>query len=205
MRHALGRISILLSVLYATPAAAQGNSPPPPAPRVVQLPDTMGADFSIADSATATSRPDDYDFLVGMWEFTFQQRRPDGLFNPPVSGHWVFGRKNAGGAMIEDHWRVDQPDLAYDDGTWTYRTFNPRRHLWEMQGVNTAIGAWQPGLMWTDGDSRLVIEHYGTVIVRFRYFAIEPRHFLWRADQSSDGGRTWIRDWWTMDVRRIAR
>ncbi len=175
------------------------------ASRAVQLPDTMGADFSIADSASATSGPDDFDFLIGVWQFDFQQRRQDGTFNPPFPGHWVFDRKDADGAMIEDHWRADQPDRTYDAGTWTYRTFNPARKLWEMQGVNTASGAWQPGLMWRDGDSRLVIEHYGDTIMRFRYFAIEPDHFLWRADQSTDGGRSWFRDWWTMDVRRVAR
>ena len=43
-----------------------------------------------------------------------------------------------------------------------------------MRGINTNVGAWQPGLMWTAGDSRLLTEWYGSMLVRFRYFAIQP-------------------------------
>ena len=196
--------TVFLALLSAGSLSAQGRNVPPAAPRAIPLPDTMGANFSIADSATASSKPEDFDFLVGMWEFTFQQRRPDGTFNPPFKGHWVFDRKRANGAMIEDHWRSDAPAQTWDSGTWTYRTYNPQRKLWEMQGVNTAAGAWLPGLMWSDSTSRLLIQHYGSTIIRFRYFAIEPNRFLWRADQSADGGKTWVRDWWTMEVKRIA-
>jgi hypothetical protein len=199
-------VTVFLMGLSAGSVAGQrGGTPPPPSARTVQLPDTLGANFSIADSATATSQPEDFDFLIGVWHFTFQQRRPDGQFNAPFAGHWVFDRKRSNGAMIEDHWRADAPGQTYDSGTWTYRTFNPQRKLWEMMGVNTAGGAWAPGLMWSDSTSRYLVQHYGSTIVRFRYFAIEADHFLWRADQSTDGGKTWMRDWWTMDVKRIAK
>jgi hypothetical protein len=197
-------VVVLLLLTGSRSVAAQGGAPAA-APRSVPLPDTLGANFAIADSATGTSQPGDFDFLVGVWHFTFQQRRPDGQFNPAFKGHWVFERKNANGAMIEDHWRSDRPGETYDSGTWTYRTFNPQRKLWEMVGVNTQGGAWAPGLMWSDSTSRYLIQHYGPTLVRFRYFAIEPDRFLWRADQSTDGGKTWIRDWWTMEVTRIAR
>jgi len=196
-------MTVVLLLAGARSVAAQGGLPA--GMRAVALPDTLGANFAIADSATATSRPEDFDFLVGVWHFTFQQRRADGGFNAPFTGHWVFAKKNASGAMIEDHWRPDSPGQTYDTGTWTYRTYNPQRRLWEMMGVNTTGGAWAPGLMWADGTSRYLIQRYGSAIVRFRYFAIEADHFLWRADRSEDGGRTWIRDWWTMDVTRVAR
>jgi hypothetical protein len=74
-----------------------------------------------------------------------------------------------------------------------------------MQGVNTNVGAWLPGLMWTDGDSRLLTEWYGPMLVRFRYFAIQPDSFLWRADATFDGGATWTKDYWTMEVHCISR
>ena len=166
----------------------------------------MGANFNVADSATAKSKADDFDFMVGVWVFKFQQRRPDGTFNPPFNGHWVFEKKRSSGALIEDHWRGDAPGQTWDDGTWSYRTYNSQRGIWEMVGMNTNVGTWLPGLMWRSGDDRLVTEWYGpNVLVRFRYFAIEPNHFLWRADRSTDSGKTWIRDWWTMDVTRISR
>jgi hypothetical protein len=74
-----------------------------------------------------------------------------------------------------------------------------------MQGINTKVGAWQSGLMWSAGADRLLTEWYGPMLVRFRYFAIEPTKFLWRADATFDRGATWIRDYWTMEVQRISR
>jgi hypothetical protein len=202
MRHAC--FAVLISIAIAAPAFAQDQAS---VPRAIQMPDTMGANFPVADTLTGTSGPADYDFLVGTWRFTFQARQRDGSFTPAFSGHWVFTKKQTGGkgVLLEDHWRPDDPMSTWDAGTWTYRAYNPERRLWEMQGVNTNVGAWLPGLMWTDGDSRLLTEWYGPMLVRFRYFAIQPDRFLWRADATFDGGATWTRDYWTMEVHRISR
>ena len=171
------RILALASLILAPPAIAQTTAS---VPRAIQLPDTMGANFPAADTLTGTSGPADYDFLVGAWSFTFQSRNRNGAFTPPFTGHWVFTKKQTGdqGVLLEDHWRPDDPSSTWEAGTWTYRAFNPARKLWEMEGINTARGAWQPGLMWTAGDSRLLTEWYGPMLVRFRYFAIQPDRFL---------------------------
>ncbi len=197
----------LVLLCVAAPAAPAWSQRPAPVARAIALPDTMGANFNVADTLHATSAPGDYDFLVGMWRFTFQPRQRDGSFLPPFTGHWVFTKKQTGGrgVLIEDHWRPDDASSTWDAGTWTYRAWNPTRRLWEMQGINTDLGAWQPGLMWSAGADRLLIEWYGPMLVRFRYFAIEGDHFLWRADASFDRGATWVRDYWTMDVTRISR
>ena len=202
MRHL--HLAALGSFIVAAPLFAQNAAT---APRAIALPDTMGANFNVADTLTGTSRPGDYDFLVGTWRFTFQARRQDGSFTPAFTGHWVFTRKQTGGqgVLLEDHWRPDDPSSTWDAGTWTYRAYNPERKLWEMQGINTNVGAWQPGLMWTDGESRVLTEWYGSMLVRFRYFAIQPDQFLWRADATFDRGKSWIRDYWTMEAHRIAR
>ena len=197
-------LASLLSILAAATAFAQDQAP---AARAIQLPDTMGANFTVTDTLTGRSEPEDYDFLLGVWAFTFQARNQDGSFSPPFTGHWVFSKKQTGGqgVLIEDHWRPDDAASTWDAGTWTYRSYNPERGIWEMQGINTRIGAFQPGLMWSAGDDRLLIEWYGPMLVRFRYFAIEPDRFLWRADATFDRGETWIRDYWTMETRRISR
>ncbi len=51
----------------------------------------------------------------------------------------------------------------------------------------------------------LLTEWYGEMLVRFRYFAIRPDSFLWRADATFDRGKTWVRDFWTMQAKRVAR
>lgn len=195
--------SVLLTLLVVARGSAQGTGA-----RVVPLPDTLGANVNVADSLTATSQPGDYDFLLGTWVFTFQGRNPqDGSFTTPFTGHWVVSKKETGGqgTLIEDHWRPDNAGATWDAGTWTYRAFNPQKKRWEMEGINTSNGAWQPGAMWSDGNDRVLIEWYGTMLVRFRYFAIEKDKFLWRADASIDHGKSWIRDYWTMEAHRVAR
>ena len=196
-------LAALISIVSSTPLVAQNEG----SVRAISLPDTLGANFAVTDTLTGRSGPADYDFLIGTWQFKFQARRRDGSFTPPFTGHWVFTKKETGGqgVLIEDHWRPDDAASTWEAGTWTYRAYNPERKMWEMEGVNTSAGAWQPGLMWSAGGDRLLIEWYGPMLVRLRYFAIEPDRFLWRADATFDRGKSWIRDYWTMEVHRISR
>ena len=173
--------------------------------REIPLPDTLGANFDIADTTTKHGSLADYDALLGFWEFRFQNRSDDGSFFPSFSGHWLFERR-PGGGLIEDRWRADNPTVEWGQSTYTYRTFDPARKLWEMVGTQSGGAEFATGLTWSDESNRYAVQRYGpTRIMRIRYFAIEPNHFLWRADQSTDGGRTWLRDKWTMDARRIGR
>ncbi|HEX4682737.1 MAG TPA: nuclear transport factor 2 family protein [Gemmatimonadaceae bacterium] len=179
-------------------------APPQPPEREIPLPDTLGAAFSIADSATKQGTAADYDAVVGVWEFRFQQRRPDGSFLPAFNGHWSFEKK-PGGMLIEDRWRGDNPAQPMDAGTYTFRSFDPRKKIWQLIGMTTGGGEFALGLTWTDGKDRFAIQHYGPAIMRIRYLAIEDNHFLWRADRTVDGGKTWQLDAWSMEAKRIAR
>ena len=175
--------------------------------RLIPLPDTLGANFSIADSARLTGTPEDYDAVLGVWHFSFQWRQPDGTFGASFTGHWTFRKRPGSRVVIEDQWRRDDADLPYDAGILTYRAYNPTRKLWEVQGTSTNNAEpWLPGVGWSDGGNRYLIQYYpGRTIIRFRYLAIEANRFLWRADMSPDGGVTWILDWWTMEVTRVGK
>ena len=197
------RSALALCALAASATLAAQN--PPGGPRVIQLPDTMGANFSVADSATAPGSAADFDFLVGLWEFRFQGRLPDGTFAPVFTGHWTAEKKRTPNGFIEDHWRGDSPKSSFASGTYTYRVFNPRRKIWEMQGVGSESGAWQPGLSWSDANNRYVIQHNGRSLLRIRYFNITDTSFMWRTDESHDAGVTWQRDFWTMTATRIGK
>lgn len=196
------KLSLVAVVALSGVVSAQTASAPA---REIALPDTLGASFAIADSARLTGTPNDFDFLVGVWEFRFQQRNPNGTWNPLFVGHWFAERKKNPNAFIEDHFRPDNRGAPYDVGTWTYRVFNPQRKLWEMQGVGSEAGQWQPGLCWADAENRYVIQHYGSTIMRIRYFAITDTSFLWRGDMSNDGGKSWLNDRWTMSAKRISK
>ena len=183
--------------------------------RAVPLPDTLGANFSIADSATAAGTAADYDFLEGSWHFTYQTRRPDGSFNPPTTGHWTatkkfFERYNDGGreviaVLVEDHWRPDDSTASAANGVYTWRSFISTQPRWVMQGINSWEVDWQPGQTWSDGSNRYAIQHRVWGIARIRYLAIGANSSLWRSDRSTDGGRTWLLDAATMLVQRVGQ
>lgn len=172
--------------------------------REIPLPDTLGANFSIADTNTVVGKAADYDTLLGFWEFRFQTRAPNGALGPAFTGHWSFEKK-PGGMLIEDHWRGDDPSSPMGVSTYTYREFDPERKIWHMLGTNARGGEFALGLTWSDQGNRYAIQHYGDAIMRIRYFAIEPNHFLWRADRTTDGGKTWLRDAWMMEAWRIGK
>jgi hypothetical protein len=197
MRHARPYLVLVALSLTAVPLFGQGR-------REIQLPDTLGANFPIADTATKSGTPADYDAVLGFWHFRFQWRNPDGSFGDTFAGHWSFEKK-PGGMLIEDRFRGDNPDEPMAVGTYTYRSFDPERKIWRMLGTNAHGGEFALGLTWSDGANRYAIQHYGTAIMRIRYFAIQPNHFLWRADRSEDGGKSWLLDAWAMEATRIGR
>lgn len=172
--------------------------------RDILLPDTLGANFSIADSVNKAGTLADYDALLGTWEFRFQSRAQDGTFYPAFSGHWTFEKK-PGGGLIEDRWRPDDPSEPMAQSLYTYRTFDPQRKVWQMIGSSSQGGEIEPGLTWSDSAHRYAIQRNHGVLSRIRYLSIGPNNFLWRSDRSIDGGKTWLLDAGIMEAKRIAK
>jgi hypothetical protein len=189
-------LTLLAITASSTPAAAQQA--------LVPRPDTMGANFDAASPGTGT--PADYDFLIGRWTYRFQFRDPaSGAYSPVRQGTWT-ATKRPDGPFVADEFSATSPDSARSQGTvLTYRAFNPARKRWDMQGVGSRRGRWSPGVSWSDGGDRFVVQEDSArgVRVRIRYYAITPNHFLWRADGSRDGGRTWLRDVMLIEATRL--
>ena len=187
--------SIALVAAATLPAIAQVPDVP--------APDTLGANFK--HDSVGTSTPTDFDFLDGTWNIRFQSRKSPTGFNPARAGTWSAHRTHDG-LVIEDEF-----SLVTADGsrtlTLTYRVYNKARKTWEIAGVAAKQGSpWAPGVSWSDGKDRFVVQTYGTgpdaLITRIRYYAVTRDHFLWRADGSTDGGKTWIRDFWKIEANR---
>jgi hypothetical protein len=169
----------------------------------VTAPDTLGANFK--HDSVGTSTPTDFDFLDGKWNIRFQSRRSPTEFNPARAGTWSAHRTHDG-LVIEDEFSLVNPDGSRTL-TLTYRVYNKARKTWEIAGVAAKQGSpWAPGVSWSDGKDRFVVQTYGTgpdaLITRIRYYAVTPDHFLWRADGSMDGGKTWMRDFWKIEANR---
>ncbi|MES2304256.1 MAG: hypothetical protein V4558_02070 [Gemmatimonadota bacterium] len=168
---------------------------------VVTRPDTLGAAFDATRTGKGT--PTDYDFLVGSWTFRYQARDPnDGSYSPVFTGTWT-AVKAHDGLVLEDEFARPIPTGGRGI-TMTYRVFNPRDSVWSIQGIFAARGIWQPGISWSDGHDRFLVQDNPDrhTRVRIRYYQITPNHFLWRADGSPDGGKTWMRDVMLIEATR---
>lgn len=172
--------------------------------REIVMPDTTGARCDIVDSAAYRGTVQDYDRLVGTWEFRFQPRGSDGAFYAAFPGHWTF-EKRPGGGLVEDRWRPDDPSEPMGRSLYTYRTFDSTRKVWQMMGSQSVGGEIQPGLTWRDGDDLCALQRSKQGLVRIRYRFLDDDHFLWRSDYSPDGGKTWVLDGALMEARRIGK
>lgn len=188
-----GAVASLVLTSTVVPLHAQSGP-------VIPRPDTLGANFDIERPGTGS--PTDWDFLVGKWTFRYQPRDQEtGAYGPVQTGTWV-GAKHQNGSIFEDDFEV-----ATGSGpstTVTFRVFDPASKRWGIEGVAVKRGVWQPGTAWADANGRYLVQDNparGTR-VRIRYYSITPDHFLWRADGSRDGGKTWMRDVMLIEATR---
>jgi len=179
-------VGILAALVLVLNRAGQGQA------ALIPRPDTLGANFDANSPGQGT--PEDYDFLVGTWNYRYQARNPTtGAYNPVLTGIWT-GSKTHDALMFEDEFVVAGPSGTRNI-VMTYRVFDPVERVWAIQGVGVKRGVWQPGRSWSDGRDRfLVQDNPATKIapdtpeirtkVRIRYYSISKDHFLWRADGS---------------------
>jgi hypothetical protein len=188
-------VRVIALLLAAAPVVLAAQEPR------LSRPDTLGANVPQTGSRVGT--PDGFDFLVGEWTFTFQQKAAGDAWAPPTTGTWTVKKKTAtANLVVEDVWQLG----ASPDPTLSWRVFNPARQLWEMQGLKARRGSWDPGIAWGTGDVRYVEQTFtGVSQARIKYYNIKPNSFSWRADVSVDGGKTWMRDAWLIEAKRASR
>ena len=167
----------------------------------IALGDSRGASFAFDSVGVGTAS--DYDGLIGDWNIHFQSKISEKDYGPARSGTWTF-KKSHDGYMVEDEFSLVSPKTGSRSLTLTYRVFNSKKHVWEIEGVDRGGDSWLPGTTWRDGADLLVVEQEpaSPQIIRIRYFQISQNHFLWRADISSNGGKTWSLDSWKIEATR---
>ena len=175
----------------ASSASAQGA--------LIPRPDTLGANFDHTRPGTAAVT--DYDFLVGRWTFKYQARDSTGAFLRVLNGEWTATKLHE--ALLGDVWVIVSG--ADRRPIMTYRAYNGQKRTWGIQGVAVRRGVWQPGDSWSDGKDRFVVQENPETktLLRIRYYSIQSDRFLWRADGSRDGGKTWMRDVILLEATRV--
>ena len=143
-----------------------------------------------------TAHRGDFDYLLGDWEFTAVSKQ-FGKFN----GRWSAVKLETG--QILDEYRVldDKGETMYV--TTTLRNYNKTTDRWELVGLNEGNGLHDVGSGMRTGDEVHLEQTFGTAKSRIRYYNIGPDHFSWVSDRSTDGGKTWMANFQTIEARRI--
>lgn len=144
----------------------------------------------------------DFDYLLGDWRFSAHGKQWG-----DYHGVWSAVRIPEG-AMILDAFRV----LGDSGQTWhlshTLRIYNALLDQWELVTSDGTDGLMDSGTAHKVGNEIHIEQRFGVKtpeegIWRIRYYNIRPDGFSWVADRSTDGGKTWVANWLTIETQRI--
>ncbi|MCL1635448.1 hypothetical protein M2650_12530 [Luteimonas sp. SX5] len=185
MRIALFCLFLIAFAGWAAPASAQSDADKQREQRQALLEKHKG----------------DFDYLLGDWEFT-ASNGDYGKFR----GYWSATRLSGG--QIMDEYRVvgDKDETYYV--TTTIRAYNAGLDRWELIGMDGGGGLQDFGTGQRDGGEVRIEQRFGVSgphpsFWKIRYRNIRPDAFSWSADRSLDDGRTWTKNYQTLEARRI--
>ncbi len=170
--------------MLATPLSAQNDSK--------RIPE------QVKPSSTHKS---DFDFLLGDWEFTSASQQYGNF-----GGRWSFVRLETG--QILDEYRVigDKGQTFYV--TAAIRAYNAAADRWES--ISMDPGAGLQGFATAErvnsemhSEQKTGVAGSKPIILRIRYYNIQPDRFSWSADRSTDGGQTWVKGFQRIEAHRI--
>ena len=157
--------------------------------------DALGADAAATDRG---GRMDLYGRFIGSWELDVRQFPGDGTVRRR-KGEWHFGWVLEGRA-IQDVWIVpprgeqrhgDAAASANSYGT-TLRTYDPRIDAWQVQWSDPVTQTFLQMIGRADGDD--IVQQGNRAdgqLVRWSFSEITENSFVWRGENSADGGVTW--------------
>jgi hypothetical protein len=143
----------------------------------------------------------DFDYLIGDWEYEAVSKQW-GKF------HGLWSAVKLADGQILDEYRVtgDKGETYYV--TTTLRNYNKAKGQWELVGLEPGNGIQDIGTGKKAGAEMHIEQRFGTgtpeeSLWRIRYFNIKPDRFSWAADRSTDGGKSWTKDYQTIEAKRI--
>jgi hypothetical protein len=130
----------------------------------------------------------DFDYLLGDWEFTATSRYG------PYKGTW--SATLVGTGHVVDEFRVTGDKGELYKSIVTIRAYDATHDKWDLVSLGPGTGLQSTGSGRRDGaevhiEQTFLLPNNAKSILRIVYHDIKPDSFLWSADQSSDGGKTW--------------
>jgi hypothetical protein len=158
-------------------------------------------------TASKTSSPDDFDFLVGEWRIHNKK------LNKRLAGcdEWTefeaLGecRKILNGFGNTDSFKTDFDGNLFEG--MTLRLFNPQTRLWSIYWADSRavvldipqVGSFESGI--GEFYARDIFE-VKPIVVRFRWDATDAENPVWSQAFSADAGTTWEWNWFMSFSRR---
>jgi hypothetical protein len=161
-------------------------------------------------TASATSSPNDFDFLVGKWKM--HNRR----LNKRLEGNneWTeFDSYDENSKILSGTADVDTYSTTAMPGMegkrfegLTLRLFNPKTRLWSLYWVASNVGALDPPVV---GSFENGVGHFFAkdtfkgkpIIMMFRWDARNKDRPVWSQAFSPDDGKTWEWNWYNISER----
>jgi hypothetical protein len=169
-------------------APAQAGDTPASDPRLdmVTALEALDPHPSLGDQAKVFGR------LIGTWNVEYTDFSKDGK-QMHRSGELIVGWVLDGRA-IQDLWIVDPSGTREEREVYTdVRYFDPKSRTWPaifFDPEHASVARFTGGAV---GDDRIVLDtqDFADKETRWSVNEIRPNSFVWREEESSDGGKTW--------------
>jgi hypothetical protein len=152
-------------------------------------------------ASAQTAKPqNDFDYLLGDWKFTAQNKEY-GKFN----GLWSVVKLADG--QILDEYRIVNDKGETEYMTTTLRNYNEPMKRWELVGADAGGGLLDFGTANRVGNEVHIMQKFGVAegkpaLWRIRYYNIRADGFSWNADRSPDDGKTWVEGHMKLEATR---
>jgi hypothetical protein len=146
----------------------------------------MGPHASLGDESKALSR------VIGAWDVEYADFLKDGTVTHR-SGEFIVGWV-LDGRVVQDLWIVDPSAAGKDREVYTTVYYlDPKTRAWHATFVDPESASVLSFTGGAAGSDRFVLETPDTnsKTTRWSFNDIRPGSFVWRDEQSSDGGNTW--------------
>jgi len=202
------RLTILLLALWDIGNAQQTVLTTDPALAIPKVSFDEKGELKI--TASATSSPNDFDFLVGKWKM--HNRR----LNKRLEGNneWTEfdsydenSKILSGTADVDTYSTTEMPGMEGKrfEGL-TLRLFNPKTKLWSLYWVASNVGVLDPPVV---GSFENGVGHFFAkdtfkekpIIMMFRWDARNKDRPVWSQAFSPDDGKTWEWNWYNVSER----
>jgi hypothetical protein len=143
----------------------------------------------------------DFDYLLGDWQFTADNKQYG-----KSNGRWSAVRL-ATGQILDEYRLVDDTGATFYV-TATIRNYDAIHDRWELIGMDDRNGLQDFGTAQRVGGEIRIEQKFGVsggnpTMMRIRYYNIQANSFSWAGDQSTDNGKTWVKDQLRIEAKRI--